>query len=261
MKMMRIAAAICLVIAWLPVQAETPEEKGLKIATESKARDKGWGDSAAEMTMILRNKNGNESVRKVRSRSLEVEGDGDKGLTIFDEPFDVKGTAFLSFTHPLKDDEQWMYLPALKRVKRISSSNKSGPFMGSEFAFEDLTSFEIPKYKYKYLGDTSLDGDDAFKVEMFPQYRRSGYTRLVAWIDKSEYRIRKVDYFDRKNDPLKTLTYADYKLYKDKHWRAHTMTMVNHQTGKETVLSYSNYQFDNGFTDADFNRNTLKRAR
>ncbi|MEJ1408739.1 MAG: outer membrane lipoprotein-sorting protein, partial [Candidatus Sedimenticola sp. (ex Thyasira tokunagai)] len=152
-----------LLTAWLltsatAIYAETAEEKGLAIAKESKARDIGWSDMQADMKMILRNKQGQESLREIRLKSLELESDGDKSLSIFDKPRDVKGTAFLSFSHPVGADDQWLYLPALKRVKRISSRNKSGPFMGSEFAYEDLTSFEVEKYSYKYIGDETVNG-------------------------------------------------------------------------------------------------------
>jgi len=133
--------------------AETPEEKGLAIAQEAERRDLGWESSEATMEMILRNRHGQESTREMRSRSLEVADDGDKSLIIFDHPRDVRGTALLTFSHKTGDDDQWLYLPALKRVKRIASSNKSGPFMGSEFAYEDISSQEVEKYTYKYLRD------------------------------------------------------------------------------------------------------------
>ena len=121
------------------------EKKGLDISIEAKKRDLGWQDSTADMLMLLRNQQGQESIREIKIRSLEVNDDGDKSLTIFNKPRDVKGTAFLSFSHPVAADDQWLFLPALKRVKRISSRNKSGPFMGSEFAFEDLSSFRNRK--------------------------------------------------------------------------------------------------------------------
>ncbi|MGB1091371.1 MAG: outer membrane lipoprotein-sorting protein, partial [Oceanobacter sp.] len=130
-----------------------PAKKGLAISVAAKESDKGWESMEGEMSMVLRNRQGQESIRAVRMKSLEVEGDGDKSLSVFDEPRDVKGTAFLSFSHPVGDDDQWIFLPALKKVKRISSRNKSGPFMGSEFAYEDLSSFEVEKYTYKYLQD------------------------------------------------------------------------------------------------------------
>ena len=237
------------------------EQKGLEIAMEVERRDTGWGDSRASLQMILMNRNGDEHTRTLRMKSLEVEGDGDKSLSIFDNPRDVKGTAFLSYTHALEADEQWLYLPALKRVKRISSSNKSGPFLGSEFAFEDLTSFEVKKYKYNYLGDDAFEGRDSFMVEAFPQYEHSGYTRQIIWIDKERYIPVKIEFYDRKNALLKTTVFSQYQQYLDQYWRADVQLMSNHVNGKSTELRWQEYQFRTGLTDRDFDRNTLKRAR
>lgn len=243
------------------VAAQTPEEKGLEIAVETDRRDTGFHDSTASMRMLLRNRQGEESTRDIRVKTLEVENDGDKSLTIFDSPADVKGTAFLSFTHKSGPDDQWLYLPALKRVKRIASRNKSGPFMGSEFAYEDLSSQEVEKYTYKYLRDESYEGMDCFVIERDPVDKYSGYTRQVVWIDKAEYRPQKIVYYDRKNSLLKTLTFADYRQFLDRYWRSHDMFMENHQTGKSTRLTWSQYKFRTGLTDRDFDRNSLKRVR
>ena len=241
--------------------AETPEEKGLAIATEADQRDIGWVDQSADMLMTLRNKQGEQSTRRIRVRALEVDGDGDKSLTIFDHPADVKGTAFLSFTHSLQPDDQWLYLPALKRVKRISSANKSGPFMGSEFAFEDLSSSEVEKYSYRWLRDETLDGREAMVIERVPAYEKSGYTRQIVWIDADMWQAVKVDYYDRKDALLKTLIIEDFELYLDKFWRPHRMHMENHQTGKSTELIWSNYAHQTGLRERDFDKNSLKRLR
>jgi len=252
-----------VVVGLLPftLVAETAEEKGLAIAVEADKRDEGFGDSTANMTMELRNKQGDSSTRYIRIKTLEVIGDGDKSMSIFDEPADVKGTAFLTFSHAIKPDEQWLYLPALKRVKRINSKNKSGPFMGSEFAYEDIASQEVEKYTYKYLRDETLNGIDCYVIERYPAYEHSGYTRQVVWINKAEYRPEKVVFYDRKNSLLKTLTYDGYQQYLDKFWRADQMYMENHQTGKSTTLTWSDYQFRTGLEDRDFNKNSLKRAK
>ncbi len=240
---------------------ETAQRKGLAIAREIDLRDSGWGDQTASMVMILRNRSGQESRRNLRIKSLEIEGDGDKSLTIFDTPRDVKGTAFLSFTHPIKADDQWLYLPALKRVKRISSSNKSGPFMGSEFAYEDLTSQEVEKYTYTWLRDEVLDGVETMVIERIPAYKYSGYTRQIAWIDARLWQAVKVEFYDRKNALLKTLRSTQFSQYLDKHWRPAKMSMINHQSGKSTQLLWSDYQFKTGLGPRDFNRNALKRIR
>jgi len=240
---------------------EDAVQRGLEIAKEADKRDTGFVDSIGQMEMILKNKQGQTNSREVKVKTLEVIGDGDKGLTIFNTPKDIKGTASLTYSHALKPDEQWLYLPALKRVKRISSKNKSGPFMGSEFAYEDISSQEVDKYTYKYIKDEVIDGIDCFIVERYPAYKHSGYTRQVTWVNKEEYRAEKIDFYDRKNVLLKTLKYGGYLQYLDKFWRPQKMHMINHQTGKSTTLAWKNYQFKTGLTDKDFNRNSLKRAK
>lgn len=254
---------LTLTIALLSISAFTfaNEQKGLEIAREADRRDTGYKDSTARLTMELKNKQGNTSTRQVRVKNLEVEGDGDKSMSIFDEPADVKGTAFLTYSHSLKPDEQWLYLPALKRIKRISSKNKSGPFMGSEFAYEDISSQEVDKYTYKYIKDETLNDIDCFVIERYPAYKHSGYTRQLVWINKQEYRPEKIMFYDRKNALLKTLIYSDYKQYLNQFWRADNMHMENHQTGKSTLLSWQDYKFKTGLSDRDFSRNSLKRAK
>lgn len=252
-----------LALVAIAANAETPEEKGLAIATEGDSRDLGFLDSASELKMILTNKQGETSERDLRLKVLEVQdpAEGDKSLIVFDTPRDVKGTGFLSFTHINEPDDQWLYLPSLKRVKRISSKNKSGPFMGSEFAYEDMSSQEVAKYTYKWLRDEPCGELTCFVVERYPVYKNSGYTKQVVWADHDEYRILKTEYYDRKKSLLKTLELSDYQQYLDKHWRAHRLYMENHQTGKTTELKWSNFEFKTGVDDGDFNKNALKRVR
>lgn len=243
------------------VLAQSAEQQGLTIAKERKVRDTGWGDSIADMDMILRNAQGQESVRKIRTRSLEVQDDGDKGLTIFDQPRDVSGTAFLNFSHALEPDDQWMYLPALKRVKRISSRNKSGPFMGSEFAFEDMSSFELEKYHFTFLRDDTYQGQDMFVVEQIPVDKYSGYSKQIVWLDKAQYRAYKVEFYDRKDSLLKVLELDNYTQYLERYWRPLRMAMLNQQNGKSTELITHDIQFKTGLDDSDFDKNSLKRVR
>lgn len=265
---MRIfAPAVAVVLACLappPAAAETPEEKGLRIAGEAVQSDEGFGDSEVAMTMVLRNRQGDESVRYFRTRILELTDDGDKSLSVFERPADVRGTALLTHAHKTGDDDQWLYLPALKRVKRISSSNKSGSFVGSEFSYEDLSSQEVEKYTYRWLRDEPCPGAPELVcrvVERFPVDEGSGYTRQVSWMDRDEYRPWKIEFHDRRDAHLKTLVFADYRQYLDRHWRAHELSMVNHQTGKSTDLTFDEFVFGQGLGDRDFDRRALSRAR
>ena len=239
----------------------TPEEIGLAIAREADRRAQGFGNFTASQSMILRNKQGQESQRLLRVKVLEVADDGDKSLFVFDEPRDVAGTAFLIHAHKVKADDQWLYLPALKRVKRISSSNRSGSFMGSEFSYEDLGAQEVEKYTYRYLRDEPCGELTCTVSERVPTDKKSGYSRQLVWQDKDELRVWKVEYYDRKNARLKTLTVSGYEQYLDRYWQAGEMAMVNHLTGKSTDLSWTDYQFGADLDERDFTQTGLKRVR
>ena len=254
---------------WLPIFATIAlsvagyerQPNGQSIMEEVDKLDYGWKDSEAQLRMLLKNKHGQVSERFLRIKSLEVVGDGDKSLTVFDKPKDVKGTAFLSHTHSLKPDDQWLYLPAIKRVKRIASANKSGPFVGSEFAYEDLSSFELKKYDFEWKKNEIENNVPYNIVQAIPRYKYSGYTSLLLSIDRNIMRPVKIIYFDRKGSRLKTLTQHDFQKYLDTYWRPDRMEMVNHQTGKSTTLLWDNWQFDKGLSETNFNKASLKRSR
>tara|TARA_B110000503_G_C7165793_1_gene421849 strand:+ start:3535 stop:4335 length:801 start_codon:yes stop_codon:yes gene_type:complete len=257
----RCLLSAALLLPFFAVADDDAASKGLSIAQTMKERDRGWKDNSAELLMILRNHAGSESEREMRVQSLEVQGDGDKSMTIFDTPRDVKGTAFLSFTHSQQPDDQWLYLPALKRVKRISSKNKSGPFMGSEFAYEDMSSFEVDKYSYRWLRDEKYENQLCYVLETLPLDKFSGYTRIDVWIDQVEYRPLKMDFYDRAGKLLKTLTLHDYKQYLGQYWRSGKQLMINHKNSKATEIHMKNQQFGMGLNESDFTANSLKRAR
>ena len=242
--------------------ATSIQEKGLAIAVEADRRASNFTDYTADMVMILRNRDGQENRRSIRTLTLENIEDGDKSLTVFDSPRDIRGTALLNYGHKIKDDDQWLYLPALKRVKRISSSNKSGSFMGSEFAYEDLGSHEIGKYSYTFLREELLDGQNCFVIEMYPKdVKNSGYSRIVSWVDQKEYRTHKQLFYDKRKRLLKQLRILDHQQYIDSIWKAHLLEMENMQNGKATVLKLSNFEFRNGLSEKDFDKNSLKRMR
>ncbi len=259
--MLRTLLLLSLSLCPLSALAQNATEKGLAIAVEADRRDAGFKDYLADMTMTLKNKHGEESTRRLRVSFLEVAGDGDKSLSIFDEPRDINGTALLSFSHKSGTDDQWLYLPALKRVKRIAAADKSGAFVGSEFAYEDVSSQEVEKYTYKYLREEIWDGQPCFVIERYPVDKYSGYKRQIVWLDKAEYRTLKVDFYDRKDSLLKTYTAKGYRQFLGKHWRPVEMQMVNHQTNKSTLLKWSNYKFRTGLKESDFTQESLKRAQ
>ena len=217
----------------------------LEIAILSDQNNSGFIDSSSDMTMNLINRKGDVVTRKLRFKRLEVPGDGDKSIAIFESPRDVKG----------------LYLPALKRVKRIASKNKSGPFLGSEFSFEDFSFQEVEKYEYKFIGEEDYLNLKCFVIERTPLDPYSGYTKQLVWIDQENYLIHKIHLFDRKSFHLKTQKFEEYKLYEGFFWQPHKVEMINHQNGKSSILLFENVKLNSGFTDRDFTQNSLKRSR
>jgi len=254
-----IAAVLLMAMAYA---AQASEDRGFDIAARSDRTDLGFGDSEVELQMVLRNAAGQESTRALRIATLEKPDEtvGDKSLVVFETPRDIKGTALLSHAKILDPDDQWLYLPALKRVKRISSSNKSGPFVGSEFAFEDFTAIELNKFEYTYVGEVPCGDLTCDVLERTPRYENSGYTKQVSWVDQTDFQIRKVEFYDRRGDLLKVLELNDYRDYNG-FWRAHKLSMSNVQTNKQTDLIYGDYTFSTGLAENDFVKGRLSRLR
>tara|TARA_E500000081_G_scaffold153506_1_gene187983 strand:+ start:2755 stop:3555 length:801 start_codon:yes stop_codon:yes gene_type:complete len=243
------------------LSGEISANKGLDIAKLSDKNNEGYVDSSSSMTMQLINKKGDIVERKLAFKRLEVPEDGDKSIAVFESPRDVKGVAILSYAHKVKSDDQWLYLPALKRVKRIASKNKSGPFLGSEFSFEDFSFQEVEKYDYTFIGEETCSNLMCLVIERHPLDPYSGYTKQLVWIDKENYLVQKIHHYDRKSFHLKTQTFEEYKLYEGFFWQPHKIKMMNHQNGKSSILKFQDIKLNSGFTDKDFSQNSLRRSR
>ncbi len=229
-----------------------------EVANKCEAVMQGFQSSKANMQMTLINANKQRRTRDMQMMTLEGKS-GNKSLMTFLSPADVKGTKFLNHEHLNKDDDQWLYLPALKRVKRIASSSKSGSFMGSEFSYEDLSSFH-PK-KYIFTGDAhiaTLNGKKVYVSQRIPKSKNSGYTKEVSFVDPKTFLIQRVDYYDRKHELLKSATFDHYKKIAGK-WRVTQMTMVNHQNHKKTILQWKNEKIKLHLKARDFNKRVLKK--
>lgn len=258
MKMIQHVLMAAVALAAVPAFASADaERRGDEIARTMETRDKEFGDYRMGMEMLLRDKQGASSARRMQGAVLEVPDDGDKSVITFLAPADIRGATFLTFAHVSKPDDQWLYMPAIKRTKRIASENRMGSFMGSEFSFEDMAGQEYGKYSYKYLGDETVENRTSYKLERKPKYEGSGYTRNIVWVDSERYAPLRVEFYDRKNSLLKTLSYSGYQQYRNKYWRADKMEMRNLQNGKSTEIKFSNYQFQTKLSAADFDPQRL----
>ena len=244
-----------------PPPVGTPEEMGRHIFVTQHNMDRGYHDDFVTMSMTLMNAAGQESRRQMKFRTFEMSRDGDKTLITFQLPRDIKGTGLLSFEHIEKTDDQWLYLPALKRVKRIASKNKSGSFVGSEFSYEDISSNEPDKYDYKYLREDTHNGIAVWVVERYPKDPNSGYTKIITWVDQSNYQNIKQEFFDRKGAALKIQVNYGNTVYLEKFWRSREIIMENLQTKKKTILKFDDWKFRQGVKESFFTKRSLKRQR
>lgn len=242
--------------------AETSQQKGLRIAQAVSDGEKGFKDHQANGKMILRTGGGRESIRRFDYRSIGNRGNaGSRSLFIFKSPGDIRNTTLLTHTHKTKKDDQWLYLPALSKVRRISSSGRSGSFVGSEFSYEDMADLEVEKYSYNWIKDEACPTKgDCHVVDRFPK-QKSGYSYQRIWVDKKNKRIQSAKFFDRRKAHLKTLYISEYKKYSGRYWRATSYEMQNHLTGKSTVLTWTSHKFDSGISRNGFNVNALRRIR
>jgi hypothetical protein len=223
------------------VRAEDPVARGLTIAQAADKANEGFMGERATMAMVLVNAHGDVTRRKLNVVTQEGTTDGDRSKVVFEWPADVKGTKLLTWTHKAGGDDQWLYLPAIKRVRRISASNKTGSFVGSEFSYEDLAGTEVEKFRYKLIDEPKLDGRDTYRLERVPVDASSGYARQIVWLDKQYQNPLRIEYHDRAGTLLKVATLEGYKQF-GRLWRAGSITMENVQTKKRSVLSWENRQ-------------------
>ena len=254
------AWAIVAALALGAAAARASSGDAVELMKQRRALGSGWKSSVTEMKMKIIEANGTASVRQLRQYALEVDGDGNRTINIFLQPKDVDGLAVLTHTHPRGNDDQWLYLPSSQRVKRISSSNRSGAFVGSEFAYEDISGFEVEKYTYGDVSKAQLEGKPVLVISATPAYENSGYSKLRSYLDAQTFQPHKVEFINARGEVHKTLTLGGYKSYgAGGVWRPHLMEMVNHLNGRRTILEFGPYERTS--IDAEsFNANRLSRV-
>jgi hypothetical protein len=252
---------LALSIAMAITAGALAAEDAKSIMTKSRELRKGFTNSVADVKMTLYARGDRTAIRAMRQYVLEVKREGNRTINVFSKPADVSGVSLLTHSALNGDDKQWLFLPSIRRVKRISSSNRSGAFVGSEFAYEDLSSFEVEKYSYKGVDTETLDGRKVFVVDYSPQYKNSAYSRLRAYLDPSNYQPVRIDYFNRRGEHFKTLTPSNYRAYKgDRAWRPHRLEMKNLVNGKSTTINFSPFK-PSEFTAAGFDYRRFQNAR
>jgi len=210
-------------------------KKGAAIARHAENYDSGWVDFYSKAKMSLYDARGDKVTRQVIQAILEGRR-GDKSMVRFMAPADIRGVSALTHEKVGGTDDNWLYLPASRRVRRISGANRTGSFQGTEFTYEDLSALSVERYKWKFLKSDKVHGAAVHVVEAKPNYRDTGYSKLIAFINKKNFRPEKIDYYDKAGRKLKTLENSKFQQFHGRFWRPMKQEMSNHQTKKRTVI-------------------------
>ncbi len=217
-------------------------------------------DMEATLTMTLINSNGDKRVREIKQYIRDF-GKVEKRIMFFLKPADVRNTSFMNWSYddPNRDDEQWIYLPALKKIKRISSDSKGDYFMGSDFTYDDLGDRKPAEDNHKILREEKYKGEDCYVIESTPKDPDYMYSKTITWVAKGKWIGLKREFYDEDGDYLKTLTVEKYENIKG-YWILEKVKMDNVQKKHQTIMELKDIKVNTGIPARMFTERMMKRG-
>lgn len=216
-------------------------------------------DQTSQLTMTLINKSGQTRVRKIQQYTKDF-GDVEKSIMFFMSPADVKNTSFMNWSYDDdRDDDQWIYLPALKRVKRISGDSKSDYFMGSDFTYDDLGDRKLDADVHKLLREETIDGQACYVVESVSKDEDYMYSKTITWIRKDNFVGLKKEFYDEDGELLKILRIKEVKKISG-FWVITHSEMNNVQNNHKTIIQLSNIKINTGVPASKFTERMMMRG-
>jgi len=225
-------------------------------------------DTSQRTKMTLVDSRGGERIRDLEVYDKNYGHRTRKGITFFLSPPEVKGVGFLSWSYPDKDDDQWLYLPELKRVRQISGATRKQSFQGSDFTYDDLELFDdIRDWTEKDAASKLIreremvDGVPCAVIELVPQGKEYEYARFLLWLDRKNSTFRQIELYDKKDGALlKTLALGGFETIENVP-TPHRIEMTNVKKGTKTMLEVSEIRYNRGLADEVFTERTLERGK
>lgn len=265
---MKIKTAFATIIGILLIGSTILAQEPLtarQIVDRSIKANKLSGSEATSTMKIIDNK-GRERVRQIAQVSKLIDGGNtEKKLIRFLAPADVKGTGLLTFDYENRDDDMWLYMPALRKTRRIVSTEKAKAFMGSEFSYSDITPPTLNDFQFNLLGEEEINGTFCWKVEMIPHDEdiadENGFSKKVSWIGKNDFVIRKSVYYDLDQELHKVLSVLEIQeLDPQNHkYRPIHLEMENKQNGRKSILKINQIVFNPNVKNEYFTTRYLER--
>jgi outer membrane lipoprotein-sorting protein len=213
-------------------------------------------DMQGELTMTLTNSRGEQRVRQLKQFVKDF-GEVEKKIMFFLSPADVRNTSFMNWSYSDgRDDDQWIYLPALKRVRRISSDSKSDYFMGSDFTYDDLGDRHPNEDNHKLLREETVEGKDCYVIESVPKDPSYMYSKTITWVMKDNYLGLKREFYDNKGRLLKELNIKKFDSIQG-IWIILETEMKNVQKNHRTDMDFKKVEINKGVSDNQFTERAM----
>jgi hypothetical protein len=259
----RIAAGLLVLLVAAAVTAAAQPAAEAPSANEIVARSLetfyyAGDDQSSRVTMRLINPQGKERRREMTLLRKNLGSGGEQRYYLyFHAPADVKGTAFMVWKYPTREDDRWIFIPAIKLVRRIAADDKRSSFVGSDFTYEDVSGREVEDETHSLLGEETLDGRPVYRIESTPK-AKVGYARRLSWIDRERWLPLKEEYYDVRGELMRSFS-ADEVREVDGHWTATRRTMRNAQSGHRTEVVYQEVGYGVGLGKELFSERYLRR--
>lgn len=256
--------ATSFIMAGQTLAADDP--KAREIMTKVDQRDDG-DNATADMEMILIDKRGKKRIRKIKTFTKD-KGKDKQRIMFFLKPADVKNTGFLTYDYddPARDDDQWLYLPALEKTKRIATNDKSGSFMGSDFSYADMTSRDLEDYDFKLIKETEVNGVKTWLIESVPRSKEvideTGYTKSILFVRQDNYVVIRAVHFVKEGKKLKYFEIKKLELIDD-IWVGTELRMTTKKAKKtlhKTVIRFHNMKFNQPLDESVFSVRRLEKG-
>ena len=260
MKKIQITTAIIAIIIAMGFSPELTGQSlsGKQIIEKVYNRPAG-DDQTSDLTMTLINKSGAQRIRIIKQFTMDL-GDVEKSIMFFLSPADVKNTSFMSWSYDSdQSDDQWIYLPALKKTKRISSDSKSDYFMGSDFTYDDLGDRKLEDDTHQLIREETLDGKECYVVESLSKDEDYMYSKTLVWVNKANFIGVQKEFYDEDEDLLKILAIKESEEISG-IWVITHSEMKNVQKNHKTTMVLNNVQINSGMSASKFTERMMMRG-
>ena len=218
--------------------------------------------AAMDIQMDLVDDKGSISTRRLQILSMQDNAGQNRTIAVFMSPANIKNTRFLTIENSDRSDDQWIYLPSLKKMKRIAASDNDSSFMGSDFTYGDMSDMQADKDSHTLLREEAYNGRDCYVVESLPLNPESASrSKLISWIDKERFVPIKVEFYDKRSKELDRTAVSENITHIDGIWTPLNVTMTTHSTGHKTILTIKQVKYNIPMNPGYFSTNFLKTGR